>query len=112
MLFFAVFCGFLAENIREHKVHQQPNNLLYPCKHLKADTAALNTAIGFGNKKIKAVDSLIAQIEQPKKMEVTDIHLQVLEEPGHSGTIRVPRANEASGSLRYFKRADRFVESI
>src|SRR5436309_1232904 len=69
MLFLAVFCGFLAENIREHTVeHQRAKQFaLSMLSDIKEDTAALNTAIGSGNKKIKAIDSLVAQIEQPKE---------------------------------------------
>src|SRR6266496_4061461 len=69
MLFLAVFLGFVAENIREHTVeHQRAKQFaLSMLSDIKADTAALNTSIGFGNKKIRAIDSLVAQIEQPKE---------------------------------------------
>src|SRR5712671_6905439 len=109
MLFLAVFCGFLAENIREHTVeHTRAKQFaLSMLSDIKADTAALNTAIGFGNKKIKAVDSLIAQIEQPKeKWKDTLIYTY----SGYAGRIRPFENNsgtydqmKASGSLRYFK---------
>src|SRR6185312_1722631 len=65
MLFLAVFCGFLAENLREHTVEhrraeQFAGSLL---ADLKADTAALKTVIDYGDKKIKAIDTLFSQIE-------------------------------------------------
>ena len=109
MLFLAVFCGFLAENIREHNVeHQRAKQFaLSMLNDIKADTATLNTAIGFGNKKIKAIDSLIAQIEQPKeKWRDTLIYTY----SGSAGRVRPIGYNsgtyeqmKASGSLRYFK---------
>jgi len=109
MLFLAVFCGFLAENQREHMIeHQRAKQFaLSLISDIKADTAALNTAIGFGNKKINAVDSLIVQLEQPKgKWNDTLIYRY----EGSAGRIRPFAPNsgtyeqmKASGSLRYFK---------
>src|ERR1043165_1955747 len=65
MLFFAVFAGFLAENIREHivehrRAEQFARSLL---GDLKADAAALKIAIGYGDKKVKAIDSFFLQLE-------------------------------------------------
>src|SRR5258705_13390061 len=67
MLFLAVFCGFLAENLREHTIeHQRAKQFaLSQLSDIKTDTAALNAAINIGNKKVRAIDSLIAAIEQP-----------------------------------------------
>src|SRR6185369_538747 len=63
MLFLAVFCGFLAENFREHSIENKRAKqfALSLLSDIKADTAALHIAIGYGNKKVKGVDSLIAQ---------------------------------------------------
>jgi len=109
MLFLAVFCGFLAENIREHTVEKKrakefARSLL---ADLKADTAALNTAITFGNKRIKAIDSLFAQIELPRE-KWNDTFLYKYS--GSAGRVRPFGRNsgtyeqmKASGSLRYFK---------
>jgi len=109
MLFLAVFCGFLAENFREHQAeHKRAKQFAISLFHdLKEDTAALNTAIGLGNRKIKAVDSLTAQIEQPKaKWKDTLIYTY----SGVAGRTRPFGHNsgtyeqmKASGSLRYFK---------
>src|ERR1044071_1378223 len=67
MLFLAVFCGFLAENFREHSIEhkrakQFASSLL---NDLKEDTLALKTAIDYGYKKMGSIDSLIVQIEKP-----------------------------------------------
>ena len=108
MLFFAVFCGFLAENQREHMVERQrakqfAQSLL---TDLKADTAALNAAIIFGNKKIKAIDSLFMQVELPGEKwndtllyKYSGIAGRVKPFERSSGTYEQMKA---SGSLRYF----------
>ncbi len=109
MLFLAVFCGFLAENIREHKVeHKRAKQFaLSLLNDIKADTAALRMVIGFGNKKVITIDSLIVQIELPKgKWQDTLIYKY----QGVAARIRPFEHNsgtyeqiKASGSLRYFK---------
>jgi hypothetical protein len=109
MLFLAVFCGFLAENQREHYMeHQRAKQFaLSLLSDIKSDTAALNTAINIGNKKINAVDSLITQLEQPKeKWNDTLVYTY----SGFASRIRPFRHNsgtyeqmKASGSLRYFR---------
>src|SRR4030095_12543298 len=50
MLFFAVFCGFLAENQREHMVEQRREKeyMRSLIEDLKTDTANLNEAILLG----------------------------------------------------------------
>src|SRR5258705_9749886 len=69
MLFLAVFCGFLAENIREHRVeHKRAKQFaLSLLSDIKADTAALNIAIGYGQRKMTAIDSMVPHIDQPQE---------------------------------------------
>ena len=109
MLFLAVFCGFLAENQREHMIeHRRAKQFAVSVvSDIKADTAALNIAIGFGNKKIKAVDSLFAQLEQPKEKWKDTL---IYNYEGSAGRVRPFELSsgtyeqmKASGSLRYFK---------
>ena len=109
MLFLAVFCGFLAENIREHRVeHLRAKQFARSLVNdLKEDTAALHLAIGYGNKKVDAIDSLFNQLERPTdKWNDTLIYIY----QGFAGRVRPFRHNsgtyeqmKASGSLRYFK---------
>ena len=109
MLFLAVFCGFLAENIREHKVehHRAKQFAVSLLNDIKADTAALKKAIDFGDKKIKSVDSLVALLDLPKeKWNDTLVYIH----QGIAGRVRSFEHNsgtyeqmKASGSLRYFK---------
>ena len=61
MLFLAVFCGFLAENLREHKVErerekQYMESLLID---LKKDTALLSSRIQFRNERVMNFDTLL-----------------------------------------------------
>ena len=109
MLFLAVSCGFLAENIREHKIeHKRAKQFAFSLvSDIKTDTAALNTAIDFGNKKIKTVDSLIEQLELSKEKWKDTL---VYKYQGTAGRFRSFEHNsgtyeqmKASGSLRYFK---------
>ena len=109
MLFLAVFCGFLAENQREHMIeHKRAKQFaLSLLSDLKADTTALNTAISFGNKKIMSVDNLVAQLEQPKEKWNDTLIYTYASAAGryrpfgyNSGTYEQMKA---SGSLRYFK---------
>ena len=60
MLFFAVFCGFLAENQREHMVEHQRekqymNSLI---TDLKGDTASIRYVISFCITKVHGMDTL------------------------------------------------------
>ena len=60
MLFLAVFCGFLAENYREHQVEKnrakQYIRSFY--EDLKNDTARLNTLITYDDEKITALKTM------------------------------------------------------
>lgn len=109
MLFLAVFAGFLAENVREHivehrRAEQFARSLL---ADLKADTAALKIAIGYGDRKVKAIDSFFSEIElTPAKWNDTLMYKY----GGAAGRIRPFERNsgtyeqmKASGSLRYFQ---------
>lgn len=115
MLFLAVFAGFLAENLREHivehrRAEQFARSLL---ADLEADTATLKIAIDYGDKKVKAIDTLFSQIELgPGKWNDTLVYKY----GGTAGRVRPFERNsgtyeqmKASGSLRYFRQelADR-----
>ncbi len=60
MLFLAVFCGFLAENQREHMIeHQREKTYINSLKtDLKEDTASIRYAISFCIKKFHGMDTL------------------------------------------------------
>src|SRR6185436_7663697 len=56
MLFLAVFCGFIAENIREHKVEQQRAKVLARnlYKEIYADSIAIQQCLA--NRKVKETE--------------------------------------------------------
>ncbi|MBL7723935.1 MAG: hypothetical protein JNK27_07285 [Chitinophagaceae bacterium] len=61
MLFLAVFCGFLAENIREHKIeqHRAKEFAKSLVQDLQNDTSAINTQIKRSGIYIALTDSLL-----------------------------------------------------
>ena len=70
MLFLAVFCGFLAENQREHLVENR-RELKYaasPYEDLKKDTAALSADIPFWNTILLSIDTIRQEVEKPMGM--------------------------------------------
>jgi len=71
MLFFAVFCGFLAENQREHVVeHQRERQFIVSMREdLKSDTLLLNQQTRLRQQTIKRIDSLIYFLKQPNPDE-------------------------------------------
>ena len=67
MLFLAVFCGFLAENQREHYVeaHRAKEYAKSLFKDLQNDTADIRKAAWYENKTIAMIDSLVDFISNP-----------------------------------------------
>jgi hypothetical protein len=63
MLFLAVFCGFLAENQREHLIeHQREKQYMESMiQDLQADTATLNFIIENFSKKIPSFDTVVSE---------------------------------------------------
>ncbi len=62
MLFLAVFCGFLAENFREHQVEKERGKqyILSLYEDLKTDTARLNYIIAYDVAKIEGLKNMSA----------------------------------------------------
>ena len=67
MLFLAVFCGFLAENQREHMVEHQREKqyMITMLEDLKADIPLLNATIKEWNEVNKSIDSVTDAISFP-----------------------------------------------
>ncbi len=67
MLFLAVFCGFLAENFREHQVeHQREKKFIQSLiSDLKADTSRLGVIIHLRNQRAQMLDSFILLLNKP-----------------------------------------------
>jgi hypothetical protein len=73
MLFLAVFCGFLAENQREHMIEHQREKqyMITMLEDLRSDTALVNTALGYWKERNTSVDSVAEAIRFP----ITDADL-------------------------------------
>jgi len=69
MLFLAVFCGFLAENGREHLLesHREEKYIKSMLEDLKSDTAWINNFINTQQWSVNAYDSVIQLLSQPKR---------------------------------------------
>ena len=118
MLFLAVFCGFLAENQREHYVEKQRANdyavSLY--RDIKADTIIFNETSNSLELCITNIDSLLTLLEHPDELQS---HLQdFYKYSAFAFIFPMNKPNEAtiqqlmnSGSLRYFKNS-MLVDSI
>ncbi|HYM93552.1 MAG TPA: hypothetical protein VET23_05385 [Chitinophagaceae bacterium] len=61
MLFLAVFCGFLAENLREHAINREieRNNMKSFLRNLREDSVQLNKSIEVNEKRFRYLDTLI-----------------------------------------------------
>jgi hypothetical protein len=67
MLFLAVFCGFLAENQREHMIEHQREKkfILSLISDLSADTTRLGTIINLRNERAVMLDSFMVLLNKP-----------------------------------------------
>src|SRR5215470_13366713 len=67
MLFLAVFCGFLAENFREHMVenNREKEYIRSYVEDLKQDTAELKQIIITVDQKLLFRDSLLKELSDP-----------------------------------------------
>src|SRR5258705_12917988 len=67
MLFLAVYCGFLAENVREHSVerHREKEYIASLVNDLEFDTAQFNYQLDVLEKKIPFFDSVFLFLDHP-----------------------------------------------
>lgn len=68
MLFLAVFCGFLAENIREESVERHRENQFIQSfiEDLRTDTASIRQIMTFRKQKMERMDSLMFLLSSQK----------------------------------------------
>ena len=109
MLFLAVFCGFLAENIREHTIEHKRAKVFAASmiNDLASDTAELKNYVKYLTYAAKNVDTLLQLLSDNKPTEIASGKLYWYGLWG--GAHRVFVSNDAtlhqmksSGSLRYF----------
>ena len=67
MLFLAVFCGFLAENLREHQIEKNKEKQFMQSmlKDLEKDTTSINRAIAGNTSLLKGIDTLLTIMSTP-----------------------------------------------
>lgn len=113
MLFLAVFCGFLAENLREHKVEKQ-RGIQYIrsfTEDLKTDTVFFRTLINTYREKNEALSTLYSVYDSIKKGFDCDkglfkIIIHSLNFPDLVYTDRTMQQLKNAGGLRLLPSAD------
>lgn len=109
MLFLAVFCGFLAENYREHhvehrRVKQYARSLIHD---LEQDTAVINLAIRQISKTKSTIDSLAAYLKDRKIQDIRNVDLFMMTQVSslyrpYAWSRATIEQIKNSGNLRYF----------
>jgi len=132
MLFLAVFCGFLAENIREHYVeHQREKQFIHSLIiDIKLDTANLNRSISGRAKRSNMFDSLTSLINSPDRDKYSrDIYFfgrhitriseiifiyndKTMQQLKSSGSLRLIRNRKAADSIIIYDARVRALEKL
>lgn len=96
MLFLAVFCGFIAENLREHIVeHERENQYMQSIIYdLTNDTANLNLGFPRKDERLNAIDSVLIYFEM--NPNVTNIPGRVYRQMQRTTWDRTYRRNTAT----------------
>ena len=112
MLFLAVFCGFLAENVREHKIEENRARELAKSFYEELKNDSVNAVIKTQNR-IKQENALKYLMEYFKDSNITNVSKTFVLNFQYGINFRTPSVFEPrtvvleqlknSGSLRYFK---------
>jgi hypothetical protein len=119
MLFLAVFCGFLAENFREHQIeHKREKEYISSLiKDVELDTASLHLTFGVRKKYIIYFDSLVFLLKNGDKSKLNDIyfyarflgrinefkyHDRTIQQLKSSGSLRLIRNKKAADSITIY----------
>ena len=109
MLFLAVFCGFLAENIREHKIEQERAKKLATSLYndFITDRDNINGIINARNDWNKTLDTLMLELEKPLSIQNDSLILFIAGKQLSQRTYFLPAKGtyeqiKESGYLRYF----------
>ncbi|HEY6062779.1 MAG TPA: hypothetical protein VIV35_04165 [Chitinophagaceae bacterium] len=130
MLFLAVFCGFLAENVREHQVekNREKQYIRSFIEDLEADMISLQNRIGYCDLTIKRADSLITILNRPDKekmageiyyffrwihrSDVFSVNDRTIVQLRNAGGMRLVSSKNVSDSMvSYYKEVD-FIRFI
>ena len=127
MLFLAVFCGFLAENQREHYVerHREKQFIQSFIEDLKIDTTAIRQILVFRKQKMERMDSLMFLLSSQKiKGYENELYFfgrtlirtlwfrsndRTITQLKNSGSLRLIRNEQAADSMMSYQK---LVETI
>src|SRR5215469_2541629 len=120
MLFLAVFCGFLAENIREHYVdmRKEKEYMHSLLQDLHADVREMDTTLKVGTMSTEKLDSLIYMLNEKDPDENAQTIYRLAPGAGrvvgmsfsdrtssqlkNSGSMRLVRNSNLSDSIEYY----------
>jgi hypothetical protein len=119
MLFLAVFCGFMAENFREHQIEHKREKayIISLIKDVELDTASLRLTYDVRKKYINYFDSLVYLLRQNDKSKLNDIyfyarflgrinefkyHDRTIQQLKSSGSLRLIRNKKAADSITIY----------
>lgn len=119
MLFLAVFCGFLAENFREHQIEHKREKVYITSliKDMELDTASLRLTYRVRKQYITYFDSLVLLLRQNDKTKLNDMyfyarflgrinefkyHDRTIQQLKSSGSLRLIRNKEAADSITIY----------
>ena len=119
MLFLAVFCGFMAENFREHQIeHKREKGYIASyIKDVELDTASLHLTYNVRKTYINYFDSLVFLLRQNDKSKLNDIyfyarflgrinefkyHDRTIQQLKSSGSLRLIRNKKAADSITIY----------
>jgi hypothetical protein len=119
MLFLAVFCGFMAENFREHQIEhkREKQYIISLVKDVELDTASLRLSFDTRKKYINYFDSLVYLLRQNDKSNLNDIyfyarflgriyefkyHDRTIQQLKSSGNLRLIRNKKAADSITIY----------
>jgi len=119
MLFLAVFCGFLAENFREHEVEHQREKkyIISLIKDVELDIASLENSYDLRKVQIRYFDSLTGLLRQGYEKRTNDFyfyarhitrstrfqyHDRTIQQLKNSGNLRLIRNNDAADSITVY----------
>ena len=119
MLFLAVFCGFLAENFREHQIehHREKQYINSLVKDVELDIISLKHSSDVRKRYINYYDSLVFLLRQSDKASLNDIyyyarflgrmdefkyHNRTIQQLKSSGSLRLIRNKSAADSITVY----------
>ena len=119
MLFLAVFCGFFAENQREHMIEHKREKayIISLIKDVELDTASLHLTYSVREKYITYFDSLVFLLRQNDKSKLNDVyfyarflgrinefkyHDRTIQQLKSSGSLRLIRNKKAADSITIY----------